>query len=160
VLDPSTVQHDREANEIGIHAGVKGRSSGCRPPGRSTTIDPTLTIYEEREQDVTSNLDQLRITLERAGGQEIVHLDGDLDPHTAPLLQKEVDRLVEGGHLDIVLDMSRLVFIDSCGLRVVISAHRATAERGGQLTLRSPSETAQRLLEITGLVDHITIAAG
>jgi anti-anti-sigma factor len=106
---------------------------------------------------VSSNLDQLRITVERAEGRDIVHLDGELDPHTAPMLTEEVDRLAEAGSLDIVLDLSRLAFIDSSGLRVVISAHREMADRGGQLTLRSPSDTAQRLLEITGLVDHITI---
>jgi anti-sigma B factor antagonist len=106
---------------------------------------------------VTSNLDQLRITAEHAEDREILYLDGELDPHTAPLLKQEVDRLAEAGARQIVLDLSRLQFIDSSGLRVVISAHRDIAERGGELTLRSPSETAQRLLEITGLVDHITI---
>jgi anti-anti-sigma factor len=106
---------------------------------------------------VTSNLDQLRITAEHAEDREILHLDGELDPHTAPLLKQEVDRLAEAGARNIVLDLSRLQFIDSSGLRVVISAHRDIADRGGELTLRSPSETAQRLLEITGLVDHITI---
>jgi anti-anti-sigma factor len=106
---------------------------------------------------VSSNLDQLRITAESAEGRDILHLDGELDPHTAPLLKQEVDRLAEAGSLHVVLDLSRLAFIDSSGLRVVISAHREMADRGGQLTLRSPSETAQRLLEITGLVDHITI---
>jgi len=106
---------------------------------------------------VTSNLDQLLITVEQAGEQEILLLDGELDPHTAPLLQEQVDALADQGRLDIVLDLSRLQFIDSSGLRVVISAHRDLGAKGGQLSLRSPSDTAQRLLEITGLVDHITI---
>ena len=106
---------------------------------------------------MTSNLDQLRITVEPGDDRDVVHLDGELDPHTAPLLKQEVDRLAEGGSTHVVLDLSRLAFIDSSGLRVVISAHRDMADRGGQLTLRSPSDTAQRLLEITGLVDHITI---
>jgi anti-anti-sigma factor len=106
---------------------------------------------------VSSNLDQLRITIEKEDGRDVLHLDGELDPHTAPLLKQQVDELAAGGSLDIVLDLSRLAFIDSSGLRVVISAHREMADRGGQLTLQSPSDTAQRLLEITGLVDHITI---
>jgi anti-anti-sigma factor len=106
---------------------------------------------------VSSNLDQLRITVERAPERDVVYLDGELDPHTAPLLKQEIDQLADAGSLDVVLDLSRLAFIDSSGLRVVISAHREMADRGGQLTLRSPSETAQRLLEITGLIDHITI---
>jgi anti-anti-sigma factor len=106
---------------------------------------------------VSSNLDQLRITTQRDGERDILHLEGELDPHTAPLLKQQVDELAGAGSLDVVLDLSRLAFIDSSGLRVVISAHREMADRGGQLSLQSPSDTAQRLLEITGLVDHITI---
>jgi anti-anti-sigma factor len=106
---------------------------------------------------VSSNLDQLRITIEREPGRDILHLDGELDPHTAPLLKSHVDELAASGSTEVVLDLSRLAFIDSSGLRVVISAHREMADRGGQLTLQSPSDTAQRLLEITGLVDHIAI---
>jgi len=106
---------------------------------------------------VTSNLDQLRLRVERGDDQDVVWLDGELDPHTAPLLKSEVDRLAADGSTQIVLDLSNLQFIDSSGLRVVISAHRDMADRGGSLSLRSPSETARRLLEITGLVEHITI---
>jgi anti-anti-sigma factor len=106
---------------------------------------------------VSSNLEQLRITREQADGRDVLHLDGELDPHTAPMLEQQVNELAEAGSLDIVLDLSRLAFIDSSGLRVVISAHREMADRGGKLSLQSPSDTAQRLLEITGLVDHISI---
>jgi anti-sigma B factor antagonist len=55
-----------------------------------------------------------------------------------------------------VLVLSNLGFIDSSGLRVLIAADRDITERGGTLTLRSPSETVRRLLEITGLNDHLT----
>jgi anti-anti-sigma factor len=106
---------------------------------------------------VNSNLDQLTIGVEVDSDQALLRLEGELDPHTAPLLKREIDRLVAEGAKRVVLDMSALQFIDSSGLRVVISAHRELADDGGQLTLRSPSETARRLLEITGLVDHIDV---
>ena len=61
---------------------------------------------------------------------------------------------------DLVLDLSQLGFVDSSGLRVLISAQHQLADHGGTLVLRSPSETVRRLLEITGLVDHITISDG
>jgi anti-anti-sigma factor len=104
-----------------------------------------------------ANLDQLRVTVEPGPDRVVLRLDGELDPHTAPLLQAEVDRLTAEGSINVVLDLQDLQFIDSSGLRVVISAHRDLADLGGTLSLRSPSDTAQRLLEITGLVDHIAI---
>ena len=110
---------------------------------------------------MTSDIDQLRVQIEPTGptnpGPVIIHLDGELDPHTAPTLQDALDEVTRGGASQVVLDLAELRFIDSSGLRVVISAHRALSDGGGQLVLRSPSETASRLLEITGLTGHLFI---
>lgn len=106
---------------------------------------------------MSAEIDQLDIRVDEGDDQAVIYLDGELDPHTAPLLQEELDRLVAKGSTKIVLDMSALRFIDSSGLRVVISAHRRVRDAGGHLALRSPSDTARRLLEITGLTDHIDV---
>ena len=107
-----------------------------------------------------SNLEQLHIWADHETEPGVLRLDGELDPHTAPLLEHEIASRADAGQVDIVLDLRALQFIDSSGLRVLIAAHRDLARRGGSLVLRSPSDTAQRLLEITGLVDHITIVGG
>jgi len=109
---------------------------------------------------MTSNLEQLHIRVDEGGDANVLLLEGELDPHTAPLLEREIEQRAEAGQVDVVLDLQGLQFIDSSGLRVLIAAHRDLERRGGSLVLRSPSETAQRLLEITGLVDHITIVGG
>lgn len=108
---------------------------------------------------VTSSLDQLTVVVDRAAEPPVIALSGELDPHTAPLLQREIDGVLTEG-TDLVLDLSQLGFVDSSGLRVLISAQHQLADHGGTLVLRSPSETVRRLLEITGLVDHITISDG
>lgn len=89
-----------------------------------------------------------------------VVLDGELDPHTAPGVQRQMDEAIDGGCQILVLDLARLRFIDSAGLRVVIGAHRRLAATGGELIIESPSDTARRLFEITGLNDHFTIRTG
>jgi anti-sigma B factor antagonist len=98
----------------------------------------------------------LTIEVHREGDEAVLTLTGELDPHTAPLLAEELDGLESEGVTAVVLVLSNLGFIDSSGLRVLIAADRDIAERGGTLTLRSPSETVRRLLEITGLNDHLT----
>lgn len=103
----------------------------------------------------------LVITVEATGPETVLVLTGELDPHTAPLLQEQIDavRAPAGDTVPttVVLELSGLTFIDSSGLRVVISAQKALDAAGGRLVLRRPSETARRLLEITGLVDHIAV---
>ena len=98
----------------------------------------------------------LTIEVHREGNEAVLTLTGELDPHTAPLLAEELDGLEAEGVTAVVLVLSNLGFIDSSGLRVLIAADRDITERGGTLTLRSPSETVRRLLEITGLNDHLT----
>jgi anti-anti-sigma factor len=106
---------------------------------------------------VSSELENpLTIEVRREGDEAVLTLTGELDPHTAPMLADELDGLEAEGSRTIVLVLSGLGFIDSSGLRVLIAADRDLTERGGSLVLRSPSETVRRLLEITGLDEHLT----
>jgi anti-sigma B factor antagonist len=105
----------------------------------------------------TTSLDQLTVVVDRGAQPPTIALAGELDPHTAPLLQAEIDGVLDTEGTDLVLDLSELGFVDSSGLRVLISAQHQLAAQGGTLVLRAPSETVRRLLEITGLVDHVTI---
>ena len=118
-------------------------------PGAATHEGPPVTADLEHP---------LTITLEASGPETVLALTGELDPHTAPLLQEQIDAVrSSAGATTVVLELSGLTFIDSSGLRVVISTQKALAADGGRLVLRGPSETARRLLEITGLVDHIAV---
>ena len=85
----------------------------------------------------------------------VIVLAGELDAHTAPTVEAA---LADVDDTDTaVLDMSGLTFIDSSGLRVLISAHRDRAEAGGALHLRNPSRSVQRLLSISGLEGHLVV---
>lgn len=104
-----------------------------------------------------AEVDQLRLQVDTGNDAAVIHLHGELDPHTAPLLQREVDRLIDLGSTRVVCDLRDLRFIDSSGLRVVISAHRRLVGSGGSFALAAPNDTTRRLLEITGLLDHLEI---
>jgi len=99
----------------------------------------------------------LTIEVASEGAEVVLVVSGELDPHTAPTLRGAVDGAVTDATTSLVFDVAGLLFIDSSGLRVIISAHKAMADRGGSLTLRSPSPNTLRLLEITGLADHVAI---
>jgi anti-anti-sigma factor len=93
------------------------------------------------------------------GDDLVIALVGELDPHTAPLLEHEIaDGLAdEVSPRRVILDVAELGFMDSSGLRVIIRAHQELEARGAQLVLRSPSETVLRLLEITDLRNHLQV---
>lgn len=86
-------------------------------------------------------------------------LHGELDLVGAPLLQGEIESAaVEGAPL-IVLDLEDLQFIDSSGLRVILSAHERARERGQAFALTRGSQQVQRLLSIAGVSGHLQIIA-
>jgi anti-sigma B factor antagonist len=82
-------------------------------------------------------------------------LSGELDAHTAPQLAERLAQLPPGD-ADVVLDIGRVEFMDSSGLRVVIDVHQRAADAGRRLVLRHPTSAVQRLLEISGLSDHLS----
>jgi anti-anti-sigma factor len=91
------------------------------------------------------------------GDQLVLVVSGELDPHTAPLLRDRIDASLTDATTTLVLDVSGLRFIDSSGLRVIIGAHKEMVGRDGRLVLRTPTDTTRRLLDITGLANHIEI---
>ncbi len=99
----------------------------------------------------------LRVDTEARGETVVLVLVGELDPHTAPTLRDHLDAVVDDETTTVVLDVAGLSFIDSSGLRVIIAAHKDMDGRGGHLILRSPTTTTLRLLEVTGLAEHITV---
>jgi anti-sigma B factor antagonist len=82
-------------------------------------------------------------------------LQGELDAHTAPQLAERMSELPPGDG-EVVLDIKLIEFMDSSGLRVVIDVHQRAADAGRRLVLRHPSAAVQRLLEISGLADHLS----
>ena len=100
---------------------------------------------------------ELALTTERAGAHAVVGVTGELDAYSAPGLEEEVSRLLADDVNDLVFDLSGTKFLDSSGLRAILTAQRRLAERDGRLALRAPSEAVRRLLEITGLSDHFIV---
>jgi anti-sigma B factor antagonist len=85
-------------------------------------------------------------------------VSGEIDPATAPRLAGEVQALVfTGAPRELVIDLSGVTFIDSTGLRAVIEIHNLMRDRGGKLVLENPSEKARRILDITGLTEHLEL---
>ena len=99
----------------------------------------------------------LQVESSTEDGQLVLVLTGELDPHTAPLLRDRIDAALDERTTTLVLDLRGLRFIDSSGLRVIIGAHKDMVGRDGHLVLRAPTETTRRLLDITGLVDHLEV---
>ena len=74
---------------------------------------------------------------------------------TAPELEAELNKSLEGAE-SLTLDFSKLDYISSAGLRVLLSAHKAMSGKGG-MKVTNVNEIVQEVFEVTGFADILTI---
>ena len=93
----------------------------------------------------------LAVTVERSDGEIVVAVIGEVDIATAPLLWERLEGEILTRPSRLVLDLSRMGFIDSTGLTVIIRAHKRLGCCDGTLVLRSPTRPVARVLTVSGL---------
>jgi anti-anti-sigma factor len=101
--------------------------------------------------------EQLQIDVRREADRVILSLAGELDMATAGLLAQATEGL--SGESMVVLDLEQLQFIDSTGLRGVLSVLERCRERGQQFAITPGSQQVQRLLGVTGVAKHLRVIA-
>ena len=84
-----------------------------------------------------------------------IALEGRLDTMTAPELEAELSKTMSGADT-LCMDFSKLDYIASAGLRVLLSAHKVMSTKGG-MTIKNVNEIVQEVFEVTGFSDILTI---
>lgn len=97
----------------------------------------------------------MNIVKEQNGNTLTIKLEGRLDTNTAPQLEEELKKSLDGVD-ELVLDFSKLDYISSAGLRVLLSAHKVMSGKGG-MKIRNVNEIVQEVFEVTGFTDILTI---
>lgn len=98
---------------------------------------------------------QLRIDVRHEADRVIIRLEGELDLANASRLQSTLEEADLGAANVVVMDLQGLQFIDSTGLREVLSLRGQTLQRGGEFAVTPGSQQVQRLLSVTGVADHL-----
>ena len=80
----------------------------------------------------------------------VLCLAGEADV-TATELREALAAELAGGPRLVLVDMSRLTFIDSGATQMIIAAHRVARHEGRALALVSPSVPVARVLELVGV---------
>ncbi len=103
--------------------------------------------------------DQLHIEVRREPDRVVLSLDGELDMANAPRLQDAIENAGLDATTLVVLDLQELRFLDSTGLRIILSAHERALQRGQRFAITPGSQQVQRLLSVTGVAEHLRTIA-
>ena len=97
----------------------------------------------------------MTIQKEQTGSNVAIALEGRLDTTTAPELEAELKTVLDQAET-LTFDFSKLDYISSAGLRVLLSAHKTMSKKGG-MKITNVNEIVQEVFEVTGFADILTI---
>ena len=97
----------------------------------------------------------MTITRKQNGTELEIALEGRLDTMTAPELEAELKRSLDGIE-SLTIDFSKLDYISSAGLRVILTAHKTMSSRNG-MKVTHVNEIVQEVFDVTGFADILTV---
>ena len=100
---------------------------------------------------------KLRLESVACDGDVTVSLAGELDLGAANEVEQALETAQADGAGRLVIDLAGLEFIDSTGLRVLLSAQRRADDTKQALLLRNPQPQVRRLFEIAGILELISV---
>ena len=99
----------------------------------------------------------LEVESEERDGLVRLTLRGELDLSTVDKVEQELVKADAAEGPTVVLDMSGLTFLDSTGLRAVVTADERLREHGGRLVIVRGPESEHRVFTITHLDERLEI---
>ena len=104
-------------------------------------------------QILTGACAELHVDVQHLGTEEVLCLQGDLDLSSVPSFVQETASLRESSPRCVVVDLHGLKFLDCAGLGVLVRLSNEVAAGGGRLTIRRPTRSVAKLIELVGPPD-------
>jgi anti-anti-sigma factor len=105
-----------------------------------------------------ASLPNFRIVTASTGSETTIKLAGELDSASCSGLIERFEELLADDPRELAVDLDDVTFIDSAGLRAIITMERAARERDIAVAIRSPSGPVADLLQLTGIHEHVALA--
>jgi anti-anti-sigma factor len=102
-------------------------------------------------------MEGLNVSSERRGDTIHLSLSGELDIASAPRIEEALGEAEGQGPAIILLDLRELGFMDSTGLRTILSADARAKEAGRRFAVVQGDENIQRVFAVTRLHERVEI---
>ena len=86
----------------------------------------------------------------------VLDISGEIDHFVAPKLQRQIDDIIDADAIHIILDFTKVNYLDSGGIGVLFSAMQQLLPRQGQIAIVCEEQNLIRILELVGLFDART----
>ncbi len=99
----------------------------------------------------------MKVTLSQENHVNVITIEGSIDGKTAPLVRQEIEPALETG-LRVILDLSKVDYLSSAGLRLLLLIYREFTAKKGKLILLGVSEDIRTVMSHTGFLNFFTVA--
>ncbi len=80
------------------------------------------------------------------------YISGEIDHHSAKEIRKEIDINVQKlNPTDLYLDFSKVDFMDSSGIGLVMGRYKLQSERGGKVFIQNPPPLIKKVMLVAGI---------
>ena len=93
----------------------------------------------------------MEITISEMHRATLIEVSGRVDSTNATQLGTSLNAQLEAGRHHLVVDLSRVDYISSAGLRELVSALKKAKHLNGDLRLATPSDRVREVLVLAGL---------
>ena len=94
-------------------------------------------------------------------GEMTVFLHGEIDHYAAEVLRVEIEKLIQSRNVQLlVFDFSRVTFMDSSGVGMLIGRYKTMMLRKGRVYARGLTAPVERIYKMAGLHRIITLMEG
>jgi anti-anti-sigma factor len=99
----------------------------------------------------------LAVKRRRDGEVDVLSIEGEIDIATAPRLISALNKAVVETAVPLVVDLTRVAFMDSTGLALLLNAHRRVIRRGLGFAVVCPPGPLFRVFELTDMIDTLRV---
>ena len=123
---------------------------GCyvNGPGESKVADVGVTGATPKHLIYLNGKPAYKV--ETKDNTKIVHLDGEIDMEVADKARQTILPLIEAGH-DVDLNLSKVTYMDSSGISVLIESHQKANELGTKVILKEISKSVLKVIMMAKL---------
>ncbi len=98
----------------------------------------------------------LNLSAEQNGNEVIIHIEGKMDTNSSPQVTEKINENVLNCD-KLILDLEKLEYVSSAGLRVFVMADQKMSDKGGELNVKNVPNPISEIFEMTGFDNMITI---
>jgi anti-sigma B factor antagonist len=93
----------------------------------------------------------------RSDGYEVLAVEGEIDIATAPRMMAALNEVLAEIESPLVVDLSRVVFMDSTGLALMMNTRRRVVRRGQGFAIVCPPGPIGRVFEIADMIETLRV---